>query len=233
MVKEVVPQIVVRRLKVRHRRLAAVLEGLRQFGFRGPATGGTPALCGCGPASSRGSSDSRSPHRCHPLAHPIPRLPAWFPTSWRHCLRHLLPPSRLESGSSINPPFRSCHRRNRTRLAADRAASLSPACWPVANNSHRADPTLTTMQPTGRPNPNDTTPKAVSLGNARYDDPARTILADPIPSVRAARRLGSGIHAYGHICQVSWLNSVLADLRPILRSSATTHFSPVINDKCF
>jgi hypothetical protein len=57
MVKEVVPQIVVRRLKVRHRRLAAVLEGLRQFGFRGPATGGTPALCGCGPASSRGSSD--------------------------------------------------------------------------------------------------------------------------------------------------------------------------------
>ena len=36
MVKEVVPQIVVRRLKVRHRRLAAVLEGLRQFGFRGP-----------------------------------------------------------------------------------------------------------------------------------------------------------------------------------------------------
>jgi hypothetical protein len=158
MVKEVVPQIVVRRLKVRHRRLAAVLEGLRQFGFRGPATGGTPALC---------------------------------------------------------------------------AASLSPACWPVANNSHRADPTLTTMQPTGRPNPNDTTPKAVSLGNARYDDPARTILADPIPSVRAARRLGSGIHAYGHICQVSWLNSVLADLRPILRSSATTHFSPVINDKCF
>jgi hypothetical protein len=57
MVKEVVPQIVVRRLKVRHRRLAAVLEGLRRFGFRGPATGGTPALCGCGPASSRGSSD--------------------------------------------------------------------------------------------------------------------------------------------------------------------------------
>lgn len=57
MVKEVVPQIVVRRLKVRHRRLAAVLEGFRRFGFRGPATGGTPALCGCGPASSRGSSD--------------------------------------------------------------------------------------------------------------------------------------------------------------------------------
>jgi len=126
MVKEVVPQIVVRRLKVRHRRLAAVLEGLRQFGFRGPATGGTPALCGCGPASSRGSSDlflsdvllellccrdqfkildlvpftAQLPPRRSP--HPPP---AWFRTSWRRCLRHLLPPSRLESVSSINPHF--------------------------------------------------------------------------------------------------------------------------------
>lgn len=79
---------------------------------------GSPAFCKppSSKAKTRGiivlprpAQDPRSrpahPHRCHPVAHPIPRLPAWFPTSWRHCLRHLLPPSRLESGSRINPHF--------------------------------------------------------------------------------------------------------------------------------
>ena len=37
---------------------------------------------------------------------------------------------------------------------------------------------------------NGTIPTAVSLGTARYDDPARTVPdpEDPIPSARAARR---------------------------------------------
>jgi len=102
-------------------------------------------------------------------------------------------------------PFRPCHRRTCTPLAGDRAASLSLAYSPVANSSHRAVPGLKTTHPTGPPDPNDTIPKAVSLGTARSDDPARTTRPDPIPSARATPHPGSASDASGHISRVSGL----------------------------
>ena len=155
---------------------------------------------------TRFSISCRSPHRRRSVPHSIPGLPSRFPTSWPQGLRQVLPPPRFGLGWRVNPlPFRLCHRRTRTPLAVDRAASLSLTYSTVANNNHQAHAKLTTMRPTRPPDPNDTIPKAVSFGTARCDDPARTTRPDPMPSARATPHPGSASDAYGHISRVSRL----------------------------